>query len=42
MTKKSQSHSARKAFRRPHLFGPPPILEGEEADTYNEILDSAP
>ena len=22
-----------------HLFGPPPILEGEDADAYNEILD---
>ena len=39
MTKKSKSQPARKAFRRPHLFGPPPILEGEEADAYNEILD---
>ena len=36
---KSKNQPARKAFRRPHLFGPPPILEGEEADAYNEILD---
>ncbi len=28
-----------KAFRRPHLFGPPPILEGEDARAYNEVLD---
>jgi len=39
LRKKSKSHSASKAFRRPHLFGPPPILEGEDARAYHEILD---
>ena len=36
---KSKSQSPPKAFRRPHLFGPPPILEGEDTSAYNEILD---
>jgi hypothetical protein len=39
MRKKSKSQSASKEFRRPHLFGPPPILEGEDARAYNEMLD---
>ena len=39
MSKKSKSQSASKALRRPHLFGPPPILEGEDARAYYEILD---
>jgi hypothetical protein len=39
MSKKSKSQSASKALRRPDLFGPPPILEGEDARAYYEILD---
>jgi hypothetical protein len=39
MRKKSKSHSSSKAFRRPHLFGPPPILEGEDAGAYYELFD---
>jgi hypothetical protein len=39
MRKKSKSQSASKAFRRPHLFGPPPILEGDDSSAYNEMLD---
>ncbi len=39
MRKRSKSQSASKAFGRAHLFGPPPILEGEDAKAYDEILD---
>ena len=39
MPKKSERRSAPKALVRRDLFGPPPILEGEDADAYNEILD---
>ena len=39
MQKKPKRRSSAKAFRRPHLFGPPPILEGEDARAYNEMLD---
>ena len=39
MQKKPKTRSSAKAFRRPHLFGPPPILEGEDARAYNEMLD---
>src|SRR5277367_5146495 len=39
MRKKSTSESTSKAFRRPHLFGPPPILAGEDAKAYHEMLD---
>jgi hypothetical protein len=39
MRKKSKSQSSSKAFRRLHLFGPPPILEGDDSSTYNEMLD---
>jgi hypothetical protein len=39
MRKKSKSQSCSKAFRRPHLFGPPPILERENAKAYNEMLE---
>ena len=39
MPKKSERRSAPKALARRDLFGPPPILEGEDADAYNEILD---
>ena len=39
MSKKSKRQSASKGFRRPDLFGPPPILEGEDPKAYDEILD---
>ena len=39
MRKTSKSQTASKAFGRSHLFGPPPILEGEDAKAYDEILD---
>ena len=39
MQKKPKRRSSAKAFRRPHLFGPPPLLEGEDARAYNEMLD---
>ena len=39
MRKKSKSRSNSNAVRRPHLFGPPPILEGEDAGAYYEIHD---
>ena len=34
MSKKSTS----KAISRPSLFGPPPILEGEDAAAYDELF----
>ena len=39
MPKKSQRQSAVKASVRRDLFGPPPILDGEDPNAYNEILD---
>jgi hypothetical protein len=39
VTKKSKSQSPSKPFRRSDLSGPPPILEGEDARVYNEMLD---
>ena len=39
MPKKSQRQSAVKASVRRDLLGPPPILDGEDLDAYNEILD---
>jgi hypothetical protein len=41
MNESSKSQSASKALRRPDLFGPPPILMGEDAQAYDEILDRA-
>ena len=40
MPKKSQRQSAVKASVRRDLLGPPPILDGEDLNAYNEILDS--
>jgi hypothetical protein len=37
MKKNPQSNS--KAIRRTNLFGPPPILEGEDSKAYYEMLD---
>ena len=39
MPKKSQRLSAVKASVRRDLLGPPPILDGEGLNAYNEILD---
>ena len=39
MPKKSQRQSAVKASVRRDLLGPPPILDGEDLNAYNEILD---
>jgi hypothetical protein len=39
MRKRSKNQSASKPFRRPHLCGAPPILEGEDSKAYDEILD---
>ena len=39
MRKRPNRQSASKVFGRSHLFGPPPILEGEDAKAYDEILD---
>src|SRR5208282_342377 len=38
MRKKSKSQSASKAVSRHSLFGPPPILEGEDAAAYDELF----
>lgn len=39
MTKQSKSQATSNALGRADIFGPPPILEGEDAEAYNEILD---
>jgi hypothetical protein len=39
MRRKLKSQSASKALSRPELFGPPPILEGENAKDYYELLE---
>jgi hypothetical protein len=39
MSKKSANRSPSKGLRRSHLFGPPPILEGESAKDYYELFD---
>ncbi len=38
MRKKSKSQSASKEVTRHSLFGPPPILEGEDAAAYDELF----
>lgn len=38
MGKKSKNRSASKAVSRHNLFGPPPILEGEDAAAYDELF----
>jgi hypothetical protein len=38
MRKKSKSQSAPKAVSRHSLFGPPPMLEGEDAAAYDELF----
>ena len=39
MKKNSKPQSNSKTIRRTELFGPPPILEGENSKAYDEMLD---